>query len=114
MGDQLRNMRSPILSQAGGTPQHYALPALASDRIQGVVNNNGDAESDDNGRQRYHYVKVAKLDLFYRDRHKYDNWIIQLDTYFMFNKIEDNKKTAFAFTFIRGKAHYWLKLHFKE
>ena len=82
--------------------------------MQGVVNNNGNAKSNNNSRQRYYYVKVAKPDLFYKDRHKYDNWIIQLNTYLMFNKVKDNKKTAFAFTFIRGKAYYWLKPYFKE
>ena len=39
---------------------------------------------------------------------------MQLNTYLIFNKVKDNKKTAFAFTFMRGKAHYWLKPHFKE
>ncbi len=59
----------------------------------------------DNGK-----VQVACPDLFYGDRDKVDDWLMQLQVYFTFQKgLESNKKPVFATTYMRGNAQKWIK-----
>ena len=49
-------------------------------------------------------TKVAKPDLYYRDRQGLDDWLTQMEMYFQFTPIEANKKTLFVTTYLRGRA----------
>jgi hypothetical protein len=53
--------------------------------------------------------KVAKPDLYYGDRQGLDDWLNQMDLYFIFTPMEDVKKTIFASTYLRGRAQHWMK-----
>jgi hypothetical protein len=53
--------------------------------------------------------KVAKPDLYYGDRQGLDDWLNQMDLYFIFTPIEERKKTIFASTYLRGRAQHWMK-----
>ena len=59
--------------------------------------------------RRSYGIKVNKPETYYRDRNSLDDWLTQLDTYFYFNKVLEDKKAIFAFTFIRGRAERWIK-----
>ena len=59
--------------------------------------------------RRSYSIKVNKPETYYRDRNSLDDWLIQLDTYFYFNKVLEDKKAIFAFTFIRGRVERWIK-----
>ncbi len=52
--------------------------------------------------------KVAKPDFYYSDRYKLGDWINQLQLYFLFNNIGQNR-TLFAATYMRGRAQHWIK-----
>ena len=54
-------------------------------------------------------TKVAKPDLYHGDRQKLDDWLNQVEMYFMFTPLESNKKTLFATTYLRGRAQHWMK-----
>jgi hypothetical protein len=53
--------------------------------------------------------KVAKPDLYYGDRQGLDDWLNQMDLYFIFTPMEERKKTIFASTYLRGRAQHWMK-----
>ena len=59
--------------------------------------------------RRSHGIKVNKPETYHGDRNSLDDWLIQLDTYFYFNKVSEDIKTMFAYTFIRGRAERWIK-----
>lgn len=48
--------------------------------------------------------KVAKPDLYYGDRQGLDDWLNQMDLYYIFTPMEEAKKTIFASTYLRGRA----------
>jgi hypothetical protein len=50
--------------------------------------------------------KVARPDLYYGDRTKLKEWILQFDLYFKFNSadIDDDNYAAFMASFMRGAA----------
>ena len=57
-------------------------------------------------------INVAKLNLFYGDCDKVDNWLMQLQVYFTFQKsnlLPANRQPLFAMTYMRGNAHKWIK-----
>jgi hypothetical protein len=54
-------------------------------------------------------TKVAKPDLYYGDRQGLDDWLNQMDLYFIFTPMEEAKKTIFASTYLRGRAQHWMK-----
>jgi len=51
-------------------------------------------------------LKVAKPDLFYGEREKLEDWLMQLQLYFAFNgqALPTAQQPAFAITYIRGRA----------
>ncbi|CAD0056184.1 unnamed protein product [Aureobasidium pullulans] len=53
--------------------------------------------------------KVAKPDLYYGDRQGLDDWLNQMDLYYIFTPMEEAKKTIFASTYLRGRAQHWMK-----
>jgi hypothetical protein len=62
--------------------------------------------------QSYHCdkaYKVQKLDFFYRDYDKLDNWVNQLWIYFEFNNIEPGKQTLFILIYLQGRVEYWMR-----
>lgn len=53
---------------------------------------------------------VAKPEIYYGDRMKLENWILQFDTYFHINdSIGDDNKVVMVTTFMRGAAGEWVK-----
>src|SRR6187551_1040658 len=55
--------------------------------------------------------KVAKPDLYYGDRDKLEDWLMQVDLYFKFmaESIPEDSKVCFVATFMRGEAQTWIK-----
>lgn len=62
--------------------------------------------------------RVGKPDFYHGDRGKLDDWLNQLDLYFMFENVAQNRRTLFAITYMRGRAQHWIKprltAHFQE
>ena len=57
-------------------------------------------------------ISVAKPDLFYSERNKVDDWLMQLQVYFQFQpemKLPKEKWPLFTTTYMRGNAHQWIK-----
>ena len=53
-------------------------------------------------------ISVAKPDLFYSERDKVNNWLIQLQVYFQFQpeiRLPKEKWPLFATTYMRGNTH---------
>jgi len=50
--------------------------------------------------------KVARPDLFYGEREKLEDWLMQLQLYFAFNgqTLLTAQQPAFAITYMRGRA----------
>ena len=59
-------------------------------------------------------VKVNKPDTYHGDRNGLDDWLTQVDVYFAFNRVPDDKQTLFASTFLRGRAERWLKPRLRQ
>jgi hypothetical protein len=56
-------------------------------------------------------IKVATPDLFYGDRTKLEDWLLQFDMYFTFqgSELDDNCHVSLVATFMRGAALQWIK-----
>ena len=59
-------------------------------------------------------IKINKLDIYHKNRNELNDWFTQIDVYFVFNRMSDNKQILFAFIFLRKKAKCWLKFKFKQ
>jgi len=54
-------------------------------------------------------VKAKQPDTYHGERVKLEEWILQLELLFRFNKeIKDTDKATYAATFMRGDAHKWI------
>lgn len=53
--------------------------------------------------------KVGKPDFYHGDRNKLDDWINQMNLYFMFENVPAQRRTLFATTYLRGRAQHWIK-----
>jgi hypothetical protein len=55
--------------------------------------------------------KVARPNLYYGDRTKLKEWILQFDLYFKFNgaSMDDDNYAAFMASFMRGAAAKWVR-----
>jgi hypothetical protein len=55
--------------------------------------------------------KVARPDLYYGDRNKLEEWILQFDLYFKFNgdNMDDDDYASFMASFMRGAAAKWVR-----
>ena len=57
-------------------------------------------------------ISVTKPDLFYGDHDKVDNWLMQLQVYFTFQRDDlllTSKQPLFATTYMRGNMQKWIK-----
>ena len=57
-------------------------------------------------------IGIAKLDLFYGERNKVDDWLMQLQVYFQFQpetNLPKEKWPLFATTYMRGNTYQWIK-----
>ena len=57
-------------------------------------------------------ISVAKPDLFYGDYDKVDDWLMQLQVYFTFQRddlLPTSKQPLFAMIYMRGNAQKWIK-----
>ena len=53
--------------------------------------------------------KGAVPDYYYGDRYKLEDWFIQIEMYFIFNRTTEGEKTMIAVSFMRGRAQGWMK-----
>jgi hypothetical protein len=51
-------------------------------------------------------IRVNKPDIYHEDRTGLEDWLMQVDIYFIFYSVSANKKTIFASTFLRGRAQH--------
>src|SRR4051812_10635046 len=60
--------------------------------------------------------KIAQPDLYYGERDKLEDWLLQVDLYFHFMKdeVEDKNKVTMGATYMRGKAAKWIKPNLKK
>lgn len=49
-------------------------------------------------------MKVAKLDMFYKDRYKLDDWLNQILIYFALENVLAAKQSLTAASYLRGDA----------
>ena len=54
-------------------------------------------------------IKVNKPDLYHENHVKLDDWLMQMNVYFMFNDVFDDKQTLFAFMYLWENAENWFK-----
>ena len=61
-------------------------------------------------------VKVAQPDLYYGDREKLDDWIMQLKLYLTFKETTIGKpeKVIFAISYLRGRAQKWVAPYWRQ
>ena len=54
-------------------------------------------------------IKINKSDLYHEDRVKLNDWFMQMNVYFMFNNVFNDKQTLFAFMYLQENAKNWFK-----
>ena len=56
-------------------------------------------------------MNVNKPDLYYGERAKLDEWLMQWDLFFMFQgeKVPEEKRVTLVLSYMRGKAFTWIK-----
>ena len=59
-------------------------------------------------------IKINKSDIYHEDRNELNNWLTQIDVYFLFNKMSDDKQILFAFIFLRSRAERWFKFRLRQ
>jgi hypothetical protein len=61
-----------------------------------------------------HHSKVNKPDIYHGDRTGLEDWLTQVETYFIFYPVPDEQKALFASSFLRGRAQHWLKPNLRK
>jgi len=51
-------------------------------------------------------IRINKPDIYYGDRIGLEDWLMQVDIYFIFYPVQEDQKTIFASTFLRGRAQH--------
>ena len=59
-------------------------------------------------------IKINKLDTYHEDRNGLNDWLTQVDVYFAFNKMSNDKQILFASIFLRSRAKRWLKSRLRQ
>ena len=59
-------------------------------------------------------IKINKLDIYHEDRNELNDWLTQIDVYFAFNKVSDDKQILFVSIFLRDRAKRWFKSKFRQ
>ena len=59
-------------------------------------------------------VKINKLNIYNEDCNSLENWLIQLDMYFVFKSLSEHKKTLYAVLFLQEKAQHWFRKMFQS
>ena len=59
-------------------------------------------------------IKINKPDTYHEDRNELNDWLTQVDVYFAFNQIINNKQILFAFIFLRERTKRWLKSNLRK
>ena len=54
-------------------------------------------------------MKVAKPDMFYRDRYKLDDWLNQVLLYFVIEGVPETKQALTVASYLRGDAQQWIR-----
>ena len=85
MSNSARNSTSSV---AGSTVQHSS-----------TQNSN---EKDDKS-------KVAKPSLYYGDCNDLEDWLCQLEIYYLFDPLPEEKKTMLAVSYLHRRAQHWFK-----
>ncbi len=59
-------------------------------------------------------IRINKSNVYHEDRTGLEDWLMQMDIYFIFYLVLANKKTIFASIFLRGRAQHWLKSNLRK
>jgi hypothetical protein len=59
-------------------------------------------------------IRINKPDVYHEDRIGLKDWLMQMNIYFIFYPVSANKKTIFAFTFLKERAQHWLKPNLRK
>ena len=61
-------------------------------------------------------IKITKPDLYYGERKKLEEWIMQVQLYLRFHEgsVQVKNHTAIAITFMRGDAQKWVQPHLQK
>ena len=62
-----------------------------------------------NSNDRSDKTRVSKPDLYHGERSGLEDWLSQLEVYFMFDPLQEEKKTMLAVSYLRGRAQHWFK-----
>ena len=54
-------------------------------------------------------IKINKSDLYHENHVKLNDWFMQMNVYFTFNNVFDDKQTLFAFTYLWENTKNWFK-----
>ena len=57
-------------------------------------------------------ININKLDLYHENRVKFNDWFMQINVYFTFNNVFNDKKKLFAFKIYGKMQKTGLKLHY--
>ncbi len=59
-------------------------------------------------------IRINKSDIYHEDRIGLKDWLMQINIYFTFYFVSANKKTIFAFTFLRERVQHWFKPNLRK
>jgi len=73
-----------------------------------------DVDMDDEAGRYEKGFKIGKPNMFHGKRDGLDDWLNQLELYFLFSRVPEGKKTLIATTYMRGRAQHWIRPRLKE
>ena len=59
-------------------------------------------------------IKINKSNIYHENRNELNDWFTQIDVYFVFNKMSNDKQTLFVFIFLRDRTKRWFKSRLKQ
>ena len=58
--------------------------------------------------------RINKPDIYYKDCTGLEDWLMQIDIYFIFYPFPANQKTIFVSTFLKERVQYWFKSNLQK
>ena len=59
-------------------------------------------------------IKINKSDIYHETRNELNDWYTQIDVYFAFNQMINNKQILFVFIFFRKRTKRWFKSNLRK
>ena len=88
--------------------------STAKDKQSAIISIKVDNNSNDSKEKILSKIKINASDKYIEDRIELENWITQIETYFIFYSISVNRKILLASIFLRERTQYWLKLNLRK